>query len=638
MGDLYTVESEPASGYQAVEAALEALPVPAFLKAESGRYLFINSTLSNQAGLPKEYFLGKRNRDLVPSEEAEQLDSEDQRVFLGQRVVSERTLHVEGREVNYVVTKECLEGTPYGKVLLGYVHDVNAEGRIQAELTRERDFISAVMQASGALVVVFDTDARIVECNRAAELVTGYSSSELKGKVLWEAFVSPQERAASQVRFRALLSTRAPSFFENEWITKSGDIRRISFSNTVLISDHGQIRNVISTGIDITERHRAQQDLLKSEIQFRSTWEASREPMCLGDENGTILRVNHAFSRMVGAASSTLAGQEIAALFLPQDQPVVRRWYARHFSGDGVESCLEREFQFADGRSGTFEISLTLVRIPGQPAQMLAVCHDVTERKRMVERAQILSCAKNEFLANMSHEIRTPLNGILGMTGLALQTELTSDTREYLELVKCSAESLLEVVNDVLDYSKYDAGRIVLCLAEFSLRQMLEGALKPIGVRASGKGLDFRYSIQGHLPDHLIGDSNRLRQILMNLAGNAVKFTPAGKVEITAHIDSVDVSGIHLHFTISDTGIGIARARHAHIFEPFTQVDGSATRKYGGTGLGLSIASGLVELMGGRIWLESELGRGSTFHFTVALAIAREHPVRLPGSEQEAFQ
>jgi hypothetical protein len=638
MGDLSTVESEQASSYQAIEAALDVLPIPAFLKAESGCYLFINNTLSKQARLPKEYFVGKQNRDLVPSAEAEQLDNEDQRVFRGQKVVSERTVHVEGREVSYVVTKECIEGTPYGKVLLGCVHDVNAQDRILAELAQERDFISAVLQASGALVVVFDTEARIVQCNRAAELVTGYSSGELKGKVLWEVFVRSDERAASQIRFQTLLSTRSPSFFENEWITKSGDTRRISFSNTVLVSDSGQIRNVIATGINITERYRAEQDLLKSEIQFRSIWEASREPMCLGDEHGTILRVNHAFGRMVGAPASTLVGQDIAALFLPEDQPAVRRWYTGHFAAAGAEPCLEREFQFADGRSGTFEISLTVIQIPGQPAQILAVCHDVTERKRLVERAQMLSSAKNEFLANMSHEIRTPLNGILGMTGLALQTQLGSDTREYLELVKCSAESLLEMVNDVLDYSKYEAGKMVLCLSEFSLRQALAEVFSPVAVRASGKGLNFRYTVQPDLPDRLFGDDQRLRQVLMSLASNAVKFTPAGKVEIEVQGESVAESGVRLHFTVSDTGIGIASARHAQIFEPFTQVDGSTTRKYAGTGLGLSIASALVELMGGRIWLESELGQGSAFHFTVALEIARDHPVRLPGLGQEAFQ
>jgi two-component system sensor histidine kinase/response regulator len=220
---------------------------------------------------------------------------------------------------------------------------------------------------------------------------------------------------------------------------------------------------------------------------------------------------------------------------------------------------------------------------------------------------------------------------------LALQTELRPDTREYLDLVKCSAESLLEMVNDVLDYSKYEAGKMVLCPEEFSLRQAIAEVLSPLAVRASRQGLNFRYSVEGDLPDRLIGDAQRLRQILMNLASNAVKFTPAGKVEVRVYGEPSE-SGIKFHFTVSDTGIGISDARHKQIFEPFTQVDGSASRKYGGTGLGLSIASGLVELMGGRIWLESELGQGSAFHFTVALEVAQDHPVRLPGLGQEAFQ
>ncbi len=624
MGDLSAVESESSSSFEVIEAALDVFPIPAFLKSESGRYLFVNDTLAKLSGWPKEHFVGKQNRDLTPANEAEELDREDERVFRGERAVSERTIHVDGREINYVVTKECLHNTPYGKVLLGCVHDVNAQDRIQADLARERDFISAVLEASSALVMVVDTKARIIQCNRASERVTGYSSEELKGKIFWEVFVNPERRGASQIRFRTLLTTRAPSFFENEWITKSGEIRRISFSTTVLLSEDGEVRNVIGTGIDITERQRAEQDLLKSEIQFRSTWEASREPMCLGDERGIILTVNHAFSRMVGAPAHTFAGVDMASLFRLEDQSSVRQWYAEHFAAGDVEPCVQREFQFDDGRAGTYEISLTVVRIPGQQAQMLAVCHDVTLRKRMVERAQMLSAAKNEFLANMSHEIRTPLNGILGMTGLALQTKIGSDTREYLELVKSSAESLLEMVNDVLDYSKYEAGKIVLCPSEFSLRGAIEAALHPLAARASAKGLDFGYTVPSDLPDRFIGDAQRLRQILVNLAGNAVKFTLAGQVQISVHGESHEDSGIQLHFIVSDTGIGIPSARHAHIFEPFTQVDGSATRKYGGTGLGLSIASGLVELMGGRIWLESEPDQGSAFHFTVALETGRQ--------------
>jgi two-component system sensor histidine kinase/response regulator len=184
------------------------------------------------------------------------------------------------------------------------------------------------------------------------------------------------------------------------------------------------------------------------------------------------------------------------------------------------------------------------------------------------------------------------------------------------------------MVNDVLDYSKYEAGKLVLNCAEFSMRTVLREVLRPLAVRAAGKGLEFEYTVEPSLPDDLLGDHERLRQILMNLTSNAVKFTNAGKVEVSVRADSLQDSRIELHFTVTDTGIGIPADRHLQIFEPFTQVDGSTTRKYGGTGLGLSVVSGLVELMGGRIWFTSELGRGSAFHFSVALGIARPDAAR----------
>jgi PAS domain S-box-containing protein len=502
------------------------------------------------------------------------------------------------------------------------VHDVTAQNRIQTELAKERDFISAVLQASGALVVVLDTEGRIARCNRACEQMTGYSSGELEGKVFWDVFVSPEGRARSQERLQTLLSTRAPLYFENEWITKSGQPRRISFSTTVLASGDGQIRNVIGSGIDITERYQTEQELHHSEIQFRSIWEASRDPMCLTDERGIILRANQAFARMTGMPGSSLEGAELTALFRSQDQPAMRRCYAQHFRSRDPQPCFERELYFASGLSRTFDVSVTFVDIPGQGAQLLSVFHDVTERKRMAQRAEMLSDAKSEFLANMSHEVRTPLNGILGMTELALATQLQPDSREYLELVKCSAESLLELVDDVLDYSKYEAGNLVLSSEEFSLRGVMREVLKPLAVRAATKGLEFEYTIPTGLADHFAGDHQRLRQILANLAGNAIKFTHAGQVEIKVSSDSIQGSRMELHFTVADTGIGIPREKHRQIFEPFSQVDGSTTRKYGGAGLGLSMASGLVDLMGGRMWLESEPGQGSTFHFTVALEIA----------------
>jgi PAS domain S-box-containing protein len=666
MGDLHTNGAQPASNRAAMERALDSLPVPVYLKGSDGAILFVNGALSAYSSQPREFFIGKKNQDFATADEAAALDRDDQRVLLGERSSAERTVHHDNRAITYVVTKERLPDTPYGDILIGCLYDVSAQQKVRAELAKERDFISAVLQASGALVVVLDTDARIVQCNRACEQVTGYSGAELQGQILWDVFVGPEGRDVSRGRFADLLSTGATSAFENTWITKSGDHRRISFSNTALTGEDGQVRNIISTGIDITDRYQAEQELLKSEIQFRSLWEASREPMCLTNDGGSILRVNDAFARTVARSNESLSGADIASLCRPEDQSAIRRWHAGHFASRNGQATSEYELHFCDGRSGSFEISATVVDIPGQPAQLLSIYRDVTERKRharelaqaketveaanrdltaanrylqetgrltreMAERAEMLSAAKSEFLANMSHEIRTPLNGILGMTGLALQTELQPEQREYLELVRSSADALLILVNDVLDFSKYETGKLELSSHPFALRTTLQDALKPLAVRAAVNRLGFECAVDRDVPDALIGDQHRLRQILLNLAGNAIKFTHAGQVQLRVSRESLQHSSIVLRFTVADTGIGIPPEKQQSIFEPFTQVDGSNTRKYGGAGLGLSICSGLVELMGGRIWVESSMGQGSKFHFTAHFTTQPEAAAATPG-------
>jgi CheY-like chemotaxis protein len=228
----------------------------------------------------------------------------------------------------------------------------------------------------------------------------------------------------------------------------------------------------------------------------------------------------------------------------------------------------------------------------------------------------------------MTHEVRTPLNGILGMTGLALETDLRPDQREYLELVKSSAEALLSLVTDVLDFSKYEAGKLGLDCVKFSVRTFLREVLRPLALRASVSGLVFDAVVDDPVPDELIGDPMRIGQVLRNLVGNAIKFTNAGKVGVRVHAESIQGSRVTLSFSVADTGIGIAREMHRVIFEPFTQADGSTTRRYGGTGLGLSISTGLVELMDGKIWVESDPGKGSTFYFTITLELPTEHPAR----------
>ena len=393
---------------------------------------------------------------------------------------------------------------------------------------------------------------------------------------------------------------------------------------------------------DITERKRAEVQLRESKVLFQTLAQISPVGIFRTDALGNYLYVNNRWCEIAGIAKEQAMGDGWTQSIHPQDRKFVfEQWY--QIAGRGQQFKLEYCFQRPDGSINWVLAQATPEITPnGEIAGYVGTITDITERKwaeetlkKAKEEAEEANRLKSEFLANMSHEIRTPMNAIIGMTGITLDTELNSEQREYLNIVKVSSYSLLGLLDDILDLSKIEAGRVELETIDFDLRVMVEGVTDTLTPRASIKGLELACLIKNKVPPYLRGDPGRLRQILMNLGGNAIKFTETGEVVIQVELKEETEERATLIFSVTDTGIGISKDKTNRIFESFTQADGSTTRKYGGTGLGLSISRHLVELMKGQIGVESHPGKGSRFWFTVTLEKQKAPKETLPAIIQD---
>jgi PAS domain S-box-containing protein len=444
-----------------------------------------------------------------------------------------------------------------------------------------------------------------------------------------------------------VIALRTKAIAVTEEVLVKEDSRPIQVTTIPFQNDAGEWL-VAEVNVDITERKQAEDALRTSEEKYRTLVENANEAIVVA-QDGMLKFVNRMAGEITGYSEQELTSKPFPEFIHPEDRDMVVSRHLSRFKGDVSQSRYSFRLTTKNGSIRWVEIDVVLIDWNGKPAT-LNFLSDITERKRAEQElqqanqdlkvaikqskesadlARKANAAKSEFLASMSHEIRTPLNGIIGMTGLLLDTDLNAEQREYAEIIRISGEILLSLINNILDLSKIEARKLELEILDFDLRSTLKDTTDLLSIEAHEKGLELVCMVEPEVPSLLRGDSGRLRQILVNLGGNAVKFTAQGKIVIRASLECEDERNATIHFSVSDTGIGIPADRKDILFTPFTQVEDSTTRKYGGTGLGLAISKQLAELMGGRIGAESQEGKGSTFWFTAVFEKQPAGPVSI---------
>ena len=506
----------------------------------------------------------------------------------------------------------------------------------QQEETIEENsrFLQSLTDALGEGVIATDAEGRCTFINAEGERMLGWRRQELLGKDVHHTIHFQTATGFHVSQDECPLHSPAvasrPFRSELDAFTRSdGSVFPISVVSVPLFEGE-RFTGTVAAFQDITERKRDEDFLMATTSRLSALIESMQAGILVEDENRQIVLANQALGQLfeLDVDPQELVGVDCrlvlqhlqglcadGARFVPRVEAVV----------EDRRAVLGEEIRLADGRVLERDyIPIYLFPQVAQPEDYrghLWLFRDITERKhaelelqQAKEAAESANRAKGEFLANMSHEIRTPMNGILGMTDLALDSALTPEQRDYLEMVKSSADALLVIINDILDFSKIEAGKLELEHIHFHLRQLLRETLKPLELRARQRSLTLRCEVPEEVADGYLGDPGRLRQVLINLVGNAIKFTEEGQVAVR-----VEARDGLLHFAVSDTGIGIPADKQQLIFEAFSQADSSVTRRFGGTGLGLTICTRLVRLMGGHMWVESDPGQGSTFHFTARL-------------------
>ncbi len=521
--------------------------------------------------------------------------------------------------------------------------DITARKAMDQRMQEQRAFYEHISETLGEGLYVQDVQGQCIYMNSEAERLLGWRRTEFIGKPVHDT-IHTQTAEGRPLPGRdcpIMLGVKQKGSSRSEdqvFVRKDGTVFPVEVSSQAIMRD-GKIDGVVVAFQDISERKKNELFIRLTQERLNLSLDGSGLALWDWDINSDRVYLSDRWSLMMGKEQQEmmLTSEQLLGQAHPQDRAAL---------GANLEAVLKGQSQFYSVEfrvkrdNGEWAWVHTHGKVverdaKGRATRMTGTNADITERKQAEEilrqakeTAEQAAKVKSDFLANMSHEIRTPMNGIIGMTELALDTELSSEQREYLGLVKTSADSLLAIVNDILDFSKIESGKMNIETIEFSLEQMLRDTMKSLAVRAHQKKLELLLHVAPDVPDRLLGDPGRLRQVIVNLVGNAIKFTETGEIEVAVHQCQTDpASESAVCFSVRDTGIGIPREKFQTIFESFSQADTSTTRKYGGTGLGLTISAQLVNLMGGQLGLDSEVGKGSTFHFSLEMPSVSASPL-----------
>ncbi|MBT8212410.1 MAG: PAS domain S-box protein, partial [Acidimicrobiia bacterium] len=507
--------------------------------------------------------------------------------------------------------------------VIGVATDLTDRQQMESDLAESRQRFQVLVERISDLIYTLDPDGNILFVTPSAKSTLGYQPDELLGTSAFE--LMHREDLPRVLQAAASIGpgeTGPPT--EHRVRHADGSWLHMEATATNLLDDP-TIAGWLINGRDISARKQAEEILRQSEASFRLLAENSTDLISRHRPDGTYLYASPACLSLLGYTPDEMVGRDIYELFHPEDLAATQKAHEEMLSVPEIQTVSYR----ARRKDGTYlwlESTSRTILDPetGEPVEIQAASRDITERKAFEaaleearDQAQAATIVKSQFLANMSHEIRTPMNAIVGMTELSLATDLTAEQREYLGTIKSAVDSLLTLINDILDVSKIEAGRLEFEHLAFSLSDVVEDTVRTLAVKAAEKGLDLTYDIADEVPDGVMGDPGRLRQILFNLVGNAIKFTHVGAVSVGVSVVAGDEP--MLGFAVADTGIGIAPSKLDRIFEAFSQADGSMTRRYGGTGLGLSISRDIAQAMGGAMTASSQPGKGSTFAFTMPL-------------------